>query len=248
MIPSPIGFNYRNRIQLHSKKNQLGYYQKNTHTFLPIDYCAIADEKINKLLPDLSTGYKRLEIAVTQSDEVITRNPQKNNNHNLFSQVNTKVNNLLIEHVSNLARNDNYSHIYDAYCGQGNFSFPLHKIFPSLPLTGVEFSQSNVKAAQAIHSKINFVESSVESYFRKHPAIHNSLVILDPPRAGCHKSIFNNIAKAKKIIYISCDLSTFERDAKILIQEGYEIKSLDGFDMFPQTSHIEVCASFNRSK
>ena len=68
------------------------------------------------------------------------------------------------------------------------------------------------------------------------------LVVLDPPRAGA-KSVLGAILKAqpKEIIYVSCNPATLSRDIKRLISQGpYEINYAAGFDMFPQTSHIEA--------
>ena len=244
--PAPNEFHYRNRIQLHNKNNQLGYYKKNSHTFIPISECIIAEKVINSEIKNIKASSERVEIAVTTEGNVITRNPKKSDSNNLFSQINSEVNKSLIKYVLAEAQKENYSHIYDAYCGQGNFTFPLLENFNNISITGIEYSSQNIKFANNKKTSINFVESSVENYFKKNRALNNSLVILDPPRAGCDKSLFRNIGLAKKIIYISCDLSTFERDARILLSSNFTLDSLVGFDMFPQTSHIEVCGVFNK--
>jgi len=246
VIPSPQEFYYRNRIQLHKKNNKVGYYKKNSHELIPVDKCIIAHKNINKALPSITGNSDRIEIALTTDERVITRNPKKADANNLFSQINNGINNLLINYVANHAEGSEYSIVYDAYCGQGNFTFPLYKKLNSTQFIGIEYSSQNIKAAKKENSNINFIESTVEKYFQQNPALPNSLIVLDPPRAGCHKSIFKNIKSAKKIIYISCDLSTFERDAKILLQNGFNLNELTGFDMFPQTSHIEVCGIFEK--
>lgn len=73
----------------------------------------------------------------------------------------------------------------------------------------------------------------------------SATVVLDPPRKGVEKSILDAIIQAgtKKIIYVSCDPSTLSRDIKILGEGGYQIKFVNAYDMFPQTSHVEslVC-------
>lgn len=67
------------------------------------------------------------------------------------------------------------------------------------------------------------------------------VVFLDPPRKGCDKKLLETIKemKAKKIIYISCNVATLARDLKFLCDNGYEIKNVQPVDMFPQTSHVE---------
>lgn len=68
----------------------------------------------------------------------------------------------------------------------------------------------------------------------------NQTVILDPPRAGCHKSLIDklNEIKPKTIIYLSCNPSTQARDIKMLL-ENYGIETIKTFNFFPRTPHIE---------
>lgn len=70
-------------------------------------------------------------------------------------------------------------------------------------------------------------------------------LLLDPPRAGA-KTICENIAELlpQRIVYVSCDSSTFARDAGLLVDNGYRLSTLGIMDMFPQTSHVEIMASF----
>jgi 23S rRNA (uracil1939-C5)-methyltransferase len=74
-------------------------------------------------------------------------------------------------------------------------------------------------------------------------------VVLDPPRAGCERSLLDNILTAapRRVVYVSCNPATLARDAKIL-SEGYELKSVRAFDMFPQTMHVETVAVLDRKE
>lgn len=72
-------------------------------------------------------------------------------------------------------------------------------------------------------------------------------VILDPPRKGSDKEALEIISKlTKTIVYVSCNPATLERDAKILEDLGFKLKSIQGADMFPLTPHIESVAHFER--
>lgn len=71
------------------------------------------------------------------------------------------------------------------------------------------------------------------------------IVTLDPPRKGCDKKVLDAIISAKpnKIIYISCDPATLARDCKIILDSNnYTISSVQPFDMFPNTKHVETLA------
>jgi 23S rRNA (uracil1939-C5)-methyltransferase len=67
------------------------------------------------------------------------------------------------------------------------------------------------------------------------------VVFLDPPRKGCSTSFLDTIIKIspKKIIYISCNVTTQSRDVLYLLNKGYKVSDAYPFDMFPHTFHIE---------
>ena len=67
-------------------------------------------------------------------------------------------------------------------------------------------------------------------------------LLLDPPRTGAESRVISGIInlKPKEICYVSCDPATLARDLKKLIAGGYSIASIQAFDMFPQTHHVET--------
>ena len=71
-------------------------------------------------------------------------------------------------------------------------------------------------------------------------------VLLDPPREGAQTFCqFANLKGVERIVYVSCNPSTFARDAAILAQRGFMLHQAAMVDMFPQTSHIELLAVFD---
>ncbi len=73
------------------------------------------------------------------------------------------------------------------------------------------------------------------------------LVILDPARAGAEAQVKQLIrTKIPKIIYISCEPNSFARDAKILIDGGYKLKEVKGFDQFQFSTHVEMMGLFTK--
>lgn len=75
-------------------------------------------------------------------------------------------------------------------------------------------------------------------------------VIVDPPRTGMSKGALDAIVRlgASRLIYVSCDPPTMARDARRLLDAGYELVSLKGFDLFPNTPHVETVGMFERLK
>jgi 23S rRNA (uracil1939-C5)-methyltransferase len=52
--------------------------------------------------------------------------------------------------------------------------------------------------------------------------------------------------RAPRIVYVSCDPPTLARDARQLVAAGYQLASVDAFDLFPNTPHVEVVVTFQR--
>ncbi len=73
-------------------------------------------------------------------------------------------------------------------------------------------------------------------------ALQIDFLLLDPPRTGAESRVISGIVrlKPKRICYVSCDPATLARDLKKLIAGGYSISSIQAFDMFPQTHHVET--------
>lgn len=72
-------------------------------------------------------------------------------------------------------------------------------------------------------------------------------VVLDPPRAGAEAQA-RQLARARvpRLAYVSCDAQSFARDARIMLDGGYRIGAVTPVDQFLWSSHIELCAAFQR--
>jgi 23S rRNA (uracil1939-C5)-methyltransferase len=144
--------------------------------------------------------------------------------------------------------------VLDAYCGTGTISLIVAKEVKEV--IGIEVVSSAVDNARE-NAELNhitntaFVLGEVQSVL---PEMTNyksiDAVILDPPRSGCEKVVFESIAQAGigKIIYVSCNPASLARDLRILGENGYEILQIQPVDMFPQTSHVETVVLITRAK
>ena len=101
--------------------------------------------------------------------------------------------------------------------------------------------ENEIKNIDFINGK---VEEKLEELLKKNEKI--DAIIFDPPRKGIEESVLHSVAKTgiNEIVYISCNPSTFARDANVLNEVGYDLLKVQPVDMFPQTSHIEVVGKF----
>ena len=72
-------------------------------------------------------------------------------------------------------------------------------------------------------------------------------VILDPPRAGAQEQVVAlAVSTVPLLAYVSCNPATFARDAKVLIEGGYRLESIQPVGQFRWSTHVELAASFIR--
>jgi tRNA/tmRNA/rRNA uracil-C5-methylase (TrmA/RlmC/RlmD family) len=69
-------------------------------------------------------------------------------------------------------------------------------------------------------------------------------IVLDPPRTGAGADVVRAVAARRPaaVVYVSCDPPTLGRDLRVFGAEGYRLDSLQAFDMFPDTHHLEAVA------
>jgi 23S rRNA (uracil1939-C5)-methyltransferase len=137
----------------------------------------------------------------------------------------------------------------DLYCGVGLFTLPLAKRFRHV--IGIESNEGAIRHARRNARDANlrnteFHADTVTGWLRRHIDRLSDVdaVLLDPPRVGAEKATLLSITKLRprRISYVSCDPATLARDLKTLLHAGYALTGIQGFDMFPQTHHVETVA------
>lgn len=165
-----------------------------------------------------------------------------------FFQVNNAVGEDMIDHLLDILPLTKETTLLDVYCGVGLFSaFLAPKVGR---LIGVEASPSAVADFEVnldAFKNVDIYESPAEAVL---PGLKEDVdvVVLDPPRAGLAPAVRDAVIEigAGVVAYVSCDPATLARDAKRLIEGGYELKQVTPFDLFPQTYHIESISLFEK--
>jgi len=167
-----------------------------------------------------------------------------------FFQVNPEQNRRLIETVLEFSEVRKDEILLDLYAGIGNFTLPLAA--EAATATGVEENGIAIVDARFNAEKngiknCDFVQGKTEEVL-KNLSEKLDHVVIDPPRTGC-KTILNQVVglKPKRIIYVSCEPTTFSRDIRLFAEHGYSLQRLGLLDMFPQTYHMEVVGLLQQS-
>ncbi len=137
--------------------------------------------------------------------------------------------------------------VIDAYCGFGLRTIEL--TINGARASGIDSDAYAIAAAQGLAvesaAEVRFVSDDVEEGLpRLLPA---DLVILNPPRRGISVAVVEALLAEPPpaIVYVSCDPATLARDVADL-SSIFELVACRGFDMFPQTAHVETVATLTR--
>jgi 23S rRNA (uracil1939-C5)-methyltransferase len=166
--------------------------------------------------------------------------------HFSFFQVNRFLTGSLAREVAE--RDEGGGLALDLFAGVGLFSLPLAERFRNVVAV-----ESNPAAARdlevnaAANRAIEIRTAEVEEFLRKLSGTPD-LMVVDPPRAGLAPEIVSRLTQigARRITYVSCEPPTLARDLRGLLEGGYEIASIDLFDLFPQTFHMETVVRLRR--
>jgi len=136
--------------------------------------------------------------------------------------------------------------LYDLYCGTGSIGIFLSKNVQKI--IGVETVEDAIKDARINAERNNLsnthfyagdvIKICDDAFFTEHGK--PDIVIIDPPRAGCHEKLIIKLLeiKAPRIVYVSCNPATQARDLSLL-QTHYDMLKSQAVDMFPHTHHVE---------
>ncbi|PFH57121.1 hypothetical protein XA68_15496 [Ophiocordyceps unilateralis] len=150
-------------------------------------------------------------------------------------------------------------YLIDAYSGSGLFTVSLASLFNHS--TGIDVSADSIASARRnaalnglADDRYRFIAADAGHLFREvdYPP-DQTVVVLDPPRKGCDRDFLAQLARfaPRRVLYVSCNVHTQARDVGVLVRGDaggatYRLRSLVGFDFFPQTGHVEGVAILDR--
>lgn len=163
-----------------------------------------------------------------------------------FYQVNRKGAELLYSKAADYANLKGDEVLLDLYCGTGTIGLSMaHK---AKSLIGVEIVPKAIEDAKK-NAKLNGIENArficgdaaKAAETLRAEGLTPDVIIIDPPRKGCDKSLINTIAdfNPMRVVYVSCDPATLARDLAVFAELGFETQEVTPVDMFPRTAHVE---------
>lgn len=152
---------------------------------------------------------------------------------------------LLTDYV--LRHTAGHARVVDIYAGCGTYSFPM-----ATRGQNVRAVEGDEAMVHALHNAIRTAGLEARMTAQQRDLFKNPLriqdvdaVVINPPRNGAKPQI-ENIARSrtKVVVMLSCNPATFERDARVLLESGYELTDITPIDQFHGSYHLEVAAAF----
>ncbi len=141
--------------------------------------------------------------------------------------------------------------LLDLYCGAGTIGLSMahlarEVIGVEIVKEAVENAKENARRGKIENARFFCDDAAGAARSLAAEGLRPDVVILDPPRKGCDRSLLETIGQMapERIVMISCNSATAARDTAILCQNGYQAVQLQAVDMFPRTAHVECVVSF----
>jgi 23S rRNA (uracil1939-C5)-methyltransferase len=158
-----------------------------------------------------------------------------------FLQVNAAVAARLRQRLLDRVRVYDPATVLDAYAGTGATAIPLS--LEDRRVTAIELDRAAVETLEAgLGATSQVISGRVEDHVAR--ALPADVVLLNPPRMGVDERVATALQAGRggvrALFYVSCDPATLARD--LARMPGFRLVSVRGYDMFPQTAHVEtVC-------
>lgn len=258
---APESLGYRNRAQLKTDGRQLGFVASGARTIAPVSDCLVLNEHNRRTLQGLAEMLpnnqwrpaRRKTWNTLDFDDDIDASQVTVNQRRPFRQGNSAQNRRMQawvrEQVGVLPQG---THALELFAGSGNFTEVLSESVCDSVIAVDSFEPA---VRQLASRGLPGVTTLCRDLDRRESAVALEeelcaarLLLLDPPRDGCRLlGDYLDFAKAlKSLLYISCDLASFTRDAELAQARGFTLRSVQPVDVFPQTPHIELLTYWSR--
>lgn len=267
--PSPEAYGYRRRTRVSVEGGQVGFRRRGSREVCAVDHCPVLTPALDRELGRLAAGasvrdgewelsaagkttraadlarLRGTDLVLEVGAERIATSP------GVFSQANELLLPDLVERVVEGAGRGR--RVVELYAGAGLFTLPLARRFEAvLAVEGHDAAAADL-ARNLSRAGLDHVEvrpEPVDDAVRRLAGEAPDVLVLDPPRSGLPPGGASELAAVTptRIVYLSCDPATLARDLRTLCEAGYALASVEAFDLFPQTPHVEVLVTLDRDR
>lgn len=248
-------FGYRNRAQLKASADAIGFVAARSEQIVDVDRCVVLSDHNNALLAkireqDWGIGRRRKTWVTIDIADEVDFDHISFNQRLPFRQGNTAQNQQMLIWLDRVLSEHDGKRAAELFAGSGNLT-------QALVAAGVEdITAFEVvpEALDVLRQNLPGVKTVALDLFDKTKlselvslSAGADLLLLDPPRDGFALlgEFVSQVPSLQSVIYISCDLASFERDVAALRDE-FTLLELQPLDMYPQTPHVELMSLWVR--
>ena len=257
LLAAPEELGYRNRAQFKTDGRHLGYVARESRTLVDVAHCPVLSDgngqqltRLRNQLPNSNWRGKRGSWRTIDIDDqtaevsIDKRQPFRQGN----DRQNAVMRRWLAEVISGWPST---TPVTELFAGSGNLTEVLLQQFDTVTAMESHEGAASVLAGQ-YGARVNSLCVDLYSPIavaRCLEHINNTQVlVLDPPREGLklREPFISELPELRQVVYLSCDLATWARDAADFIAAGLALTRITPLDLFPQTPHLEVLSVFSR--
>lgn len=266
---SPEAYAYRSRARILVEDRRVGFRRRRSHSLCATPRCPILTPALQEKLAELSEHPPRRvgewelfvgdgearahalkakggdKASLHVGDERFTVSP------GVFVQANSLMHRTVTDAVLEAAGSGDLA--CDFFAGIGFFTLGLARRFARVIAVesnrvAVDDLDANLRTAGLTNVTIMGERLETLLLDEQLSGERPQVVLLDPPRTGLPPDTADALAELApdRIVYLSCDPATQARDVRNLVGGGYAVESVEAFDLFPQTPHVESLAVLER--
>ncbi len=265
---SPAPYGWRVRARVVADRGRPAFRARGSRRPVPVDGCPVLVPELDRRLRELAaeaalppgehelvagaggsvrvvplaSGGERLRLGVEPVDLEISPG--------VFAQAHAGLSGRLVEEVVRAAGRGRA--VVELYAGAGLFTAGLAGNFDRLvAVEGDPAAAADLRRnlARAGARGVRVLAAAVEDALPELGGWHFDCAVLDPPRSGLGPAAREGLLALAppRIVYVSCHAAALARDLRALAEAGgYRLQELAGFDLFPQTPHLEALALLRR--
>jgi len=274
VTPCPEPYRYRTRTRVLAEGGRVGYRERRSHALCATSHCPVLVPELDAALHELASrgepGSGEWELACGEGEAVrverlgaSTRRGatgelaiQVGNDPIAFSpgvfvQSNRWLRGALAAAVHESAGHGDLA--LELFAGAGFLTLGLARSFRRVVAVEADAASCADLVRNARRAGLRNIEPRCQPAERALALGFGGVpdtIVLDPPRRGLAGAGAAALCAlgAHKVVYLSCDPATFARDLGGLCAGGYELLQVRGFDLFPQTAHVEALATLLRGR
>jgi len=243
VVASPRALGYRARARVAHAGGRVGFRARGSRELVDVERCAVLDPATQEALARLRAAtvegegeseIRGIEGAIELAGRRLEVAP------GAFFQANAALWERWVELVLELCGEGERA--VELYCGIGFYTAGLARRFARV--VALEGGRE-AAACAARNSAAEVVCAPAEVWAPRELApLAPQLVLLNPPRVGCHIKVSEALARsgARRLVYVSCEPATLARDLA-RIGRRFRIARLVLIDALPQTHHVELVAA-----